>query len=320
MDDAVRCVRGPEIRLGAGRRPTESRAKRRDRQTLDVLLDAPIAKCAQRAACQLLAAIRRRHERLAGLVPTCRGSAAAVTRRQHVLGAADDRRACASAADSYRRFIPPILRFVASPIARQLPQPQALLTGWHRGHQISKELRRRPRILPRANRSAGNAMSVLIPPPVGHPCLLVFYDTAFRIYRMPRVRIPMLRPIAFRPMAYLGFASRIVRPMRVGPGCGPFLVRICKVSKGSPAELAGLRVGDSVLRVNRVAVGRLSVDKIEHLYRCLKPGETVELLVRRADGTLAALTLDAAPQDGGSPSSSRRCRYPKHPSVPEGCD
>ena len=64
------------------------------------------------------------------------------------------------------------------------------------------------------------------------------------------------------------------------------------VSKGSPADNAGLRVGDEILRINGLNAGN---GKFAAVARTLSPGDTVRLRIKR-DGAERDYTVVAAPR------------------------
>jgi serine protease Do len=91
---------------------------------------------------------------------------------------------------------------------------------------------------------------------------------------------------------------------------------IADVSPKSPAEKAGLKAGDQILRIADAAVA--SMDDVVDNIRKHAPGEAVKLVVRR-DGkeielsaTLGKPSDARQPQDhwGGGPFSDRRDRFP----------
>jgi serine protease Do len=99
-------------------------------------------------------------------------------------------------------------------------------------------------------------------------------------------------------------------------GDGDSGATIADVSPKSPAEKAGLKTGDQVLRVGDAEVK--SMDDVVNNIRKHAPGQTVKLVVRR-DGkevelsaTLGKPTDARLPQDhwGGGPFSDRRDGFP----------
>lgn len=81
-------------------------------------------------------------------------------------------------------------------------------------------------------------------------------------------------------------------------------VRVTRVSPGSPAEAAGLREGDVIVRLAGVAV--LDGERLKQALAAHAPGEQVSVGVRRGEETLAILvtlasssdTAPAEPEDG----------------------
>lgn len=121
-----------------------------------------------------------------------------------------------------------------------------------------------------------------------------------------------MRPIALRAAAGLALALALAATaapaakghlgfaVEVGTSgfvLGPRLERvsITKVLPGSAAAAAGLRVGDSVLDVDGVAVKGAPARPLGAKLQSVAAGRHVRMTVRHADGRTAALDLVATP-------------------------
>ena len=60
---------------------------------------------------------------------------------------------------------------------------------------------------------------------------------------------------------------------------------IARIAEGSPAQKAGLRVGDLLLSANGTPVAGAKAKKLSALMDSLGPGDLLRLKVRRLDGT-----------------------------------
>jgi|SoiMethySBSTD1v2_1073268.scaffolds.fasta_scaffold368391_2 hypothetical protein len=95
------------------------------------------------------------------------------------------------------------------------------------------------------------------------------------------------------PVGYLGAAI----------GDGDDGVEVSRVLDGSPAAAAGLRAGDLLLKWDDRAIA--SIEELDARVAASRPGEQVDLLVRRADGeTKLHVTLGARP--GADRAAPRR--------------
>ncbi|MEX0890835.1 MAG: PDZ domain-containing protein, partial [Gemmatimonadota bacterium] len=84
-----------------------------------------------------------------------------------------------------------------------------------------------------------------------------------------------------RPAMAGGWIGISFEPGRRAEGAQRPVVVITRVVEGSPAEAAGLEVGDTLLSVNGLAA---SEELIGSLAASLSPGDEVDVLVRRAGG------------------------------------
>lgn len=102
------------------------------------------------------------------------------------------------------------------------------------------------------------------------------------------------------PTAYLGigFGETVERT----GGTQKESIKVQEVSKDSPAEKAGLKIGDEILRVNGMAATN---GKFSALASTLAVGDTVKLRIARAGGE-RDVTIVAAPRPTGYGMGSRR--------------
>jgi predicted metalloprotease with PDZ domain len=94
-----------------------------------------------------------------------------------------------------------------------------------------------------------------------------------------------------RPQGWIGvtFDLELREPWRGGAASGPPAMVITDIHPDSPAAKAGLRVGDSILSINREAVSNAALARLQS---ALEPGSPVSFTVRRG-GAARTVSLRA---------------------------
>lgn len=97
---------------------------------------------------------------------------------------------------------------------------------------------------------------------------------------------------AFAAKAAFGFSTTV---QTEGFFFSPKLkqVRISSVTPGSPADTAGLRVKDDIISANGRTIAGQSATEMSSYMSSLKPGDRLILVVKRADGSEATITIIA---------------------------
>ncbi len=92
----------------------------------------------------------------------------------------------------------------------------------------------------------------------------------------------------YSPRGWLGISYQPVEIVKDGQRSG--LVTITSVTKGSPAERAGVLAGDTLIRLNDF---RATAELLGSMGASVEPGDTVRLIVRRG-GKERTLTIEVA--------------------------
>lgn len=70
-------------------------------------------------------------------------------------------------------------------------------------------------------------------------------------------------------------------------------VKVTEVQAGSPAEKSGMRVGDHIVEANGKPIAGAPAREMAKSLREVAPGQRLALKIKRADGTLADITIVA---------------------------
>jgi C-terminal processing protease CtpA/Prc len=102
---------------------------------------------------------------------------------------------------------------------------------------------------------------------------------------------PVIAATAADGKPHLGFSTAVAVSGMVNPTIGKLTVS--NVTKGSPAEAAGLKQGDEIIEVNGKAAVGAPANELAGSIKGTKTGEHLRLKVKRGAGALTAIDIIA---------------------------